>query len=40
MHDTGIYSWRYLYEIGQDQEAIWARYLSDLEAKGLKRDPR
>jgi DUF971 family protein len=40
MHDTGIYSWRYLYEIGQDQDAIWARYLSDLEAKGLTRDPR
>ena len=40
MHDTGIYSWRYLYEIGEKQDEIWARYLQDLEAKGLKRDPR
>ena len=40
MHDTGIYSWRYLYEIGEKQDEIWSRYLSDLAAKGLKRDPR
>jgi len=40
MHDTGIYSWRYLYEIGTKQDALWAQYLKDLEAKGLKRDPR
>jgi DUF971 family protein len=40
MHDTGIFSWRYLYEIGEKQDEIWARYLQDLEAKGQKRDPR
>ena len=40
MHDTGIFSWRYLYEIGEKQEELWARYLQDLAAKGLSRDPR
>ena len=24
LHDTGLYSWRYLYELGRDQEKIWA----------------
>ncbi len=40
LHDTGIYSWKYLREIGEDQEAIWAGYLAELEEKGLSRDPR
>jgi DUF971 family protein len=26
-HDTGLYSWKYLYELGRDREHIWARYL-------------
>src|SRR4029079_10845378 len=26
-HDTGLYSWDYLYEIGRNQEALWQRYL-------------
>ncbi len=39
MHDTGIFSWDYLFELGHDQETIWAAYLSDLDAKGLSRDP-
>ena len=39
LHDTGIFSWQYLYEMGSDMEAIWARYLSALETKGLGRDP-
>jgi DUF971 family protein len=37
-HDTGIYSWSYLYELGRDREAIWQRYLDALAAKGLSRD--
>lgn len=39
LHDTGIFSWTYLYGLGRNREAIWQRYLSALEAKGLSRDP-
>jgi DUF971 family protein len=39
LHETGIYSWAYLYEIGLDQEKIWAEYLAALHAQGLSRDP-
>lgn len=38
MHSTGIYSWRYLHELGREYETRWAEYLAALEAKGLKRD--
>ena len=37
-HDTGIYSWSYLRELGRDQEALWQRYLKKLEAAGASRD--
>ena len=40
LHDTGIYSWRYLYELGLNKDKVWAEYLKALEAKGLSRDPR
>ena len=40
LHDTGIFSWKYLYKLGDEQDAIWARYLAELESRGLKRDPR
>ena len=40
MHDTGIFSWRYLYELGLNQQKIWAEYLRALEERGLSRDPR
>ncbi len=36
-HDTGIYSWDYLYELGQQQASRWAAYLDALAAKGLGR---
>ena len=39
LHDTGIYSWAYLYEIGADREMIWQAYLDALDARGLSRDP-
>ncbi len=26
-HDTGLYSWKYLYELGRDRAQIWQRYL-------------
>jgi DUF971 family protein len=40
MHDTGIYSWRYLYQLGEEQEQRWADYLAALEKAGLSREPR
>lgn len=39
LHDTGIFSWTYLYHLGRNKEAIWQRYLAALEARGLSRDP-
>ena len=37
-HDTGIYSWDYLYDLGARQDDLWQRYLSRLEAAGASRD--
>jgi DUF971 family protein len=37
-HDTGLYSWDYLYELGSEQEIKWPAYLEELAAQGLKRD--
>ena len=39
LHDTGIYSWTYLYQLGKDKDQIWSDYLADLERLGLSRDP-
>ena len=39
LHDTGIFSWEYLYELGQDQDRRWRQYLDELAAKGLRREP-
>jgi DUF971 family protein len=36
-HDTGLYSWDYLYELGRGQNSKWATYLSSLRAKKLSR---
>lgn len=36
-HDTGLYTWRYLYELGRDQEKLWRAYLDALAAGGLSR---
>jgi DUF971 family protein len=38
-HNTGIYSWDYLYELGRDQQRLWTEYLASLEAAGASRDP-
>lgn len=38
MHDSGIYSWAFLRELGENAEAKFASYLTDLSAKGLDRD--
>ncbi len=37
-HDTGLYSWAYFYEMGQDQKKLWTEYLGKLAAQGLSRD--
>jgi DUF971 family protein len=39
LHDTGIFSWEYLYELGANQDEKWREYLADLHAKGLSREP-
>ena len=39
LHDTGLFSWRYLYELGERQDEIWQTYLAELDARGLSRDP-
>ncbi len=36
-HDTGIYSWDYLHEIGKNQDMLWARYLQQLADAGASR---
>jgi len=36
-HDTGIFSWDYLRELGMDQDRKWAAYLAALSAQGLSR---
>jgi DUF971 family protein len=38
-HDTGLYSWDYLYQLGRDQDSLWQRYLEQLAAAGGSRDP-
>lgn len=39
LHDTGIYSWSYLYELGLEQESRWRAYLAALAQAGLSREP-
>lgn len=38
-HDSGIFSWDILYDLGINQEARWADYLARLEAAGASRNP-
>jgi len=38
-HDTGIYSWEYLHELGAHHDELWQRYLDRLRAAGASRDP-
>jgi len=37
-HDSGIYAWDYLYELGQEQAELWAEYLERLREAGASRD--
>lgn len=37
-HDSGLYSWDYLYEIGMDRDRLWQEYLQRLQAAGASRE--
>ena len=37
-HDTGIFSWDYLYFLGSQEEKLWAQYTSRLAQAGVDRD--
>ncbi len=39
MHSTGIFSWDYLFELGQNHEQYWRDYLAELAEKKLLRAP-
>ena len=36
-HDTGLYSWDYLYDLGVNQQALWQSYLERLAVAGITR---
>lgn len=38
-HDSGLYTWDYLYQLAQNQERLWAEYLAELDSAGKSRDP-
>ena len=38
-HDSGIFAWDYLYELGTNQEQLWSDYLERLDAAGASREP-
>ena len=40
LHDSGIYSWEFLHQLGREYEFRWAADLDELAAKGLSREPR
>jgi len=40
LHDTGIYSWDYLYQLGLEYDKRWQAYLAALTARGLSREPK
>jgi len=37
-HDSGLYTWEYLYDLAHNQERYWQDYLRQLEAAGKSRD--
>ena len=37
-HDTGLFSWDYLEELGREKDARWGAYEAELADKGLSRD--
>ena len=39
LHDSGIYSWDYLWHLGENQKKIWMTYVDALAEAGLSREP-
>ena len=39
LHDSGLYSWDWLYHLGENQDQLWQTYLAALAERGLSRDP-
>jgi DUF971 family protein len=40
LHDTGLYSWEYLYQLGVEHDKRWRAYVAILGARGLSREPK
>jgi len=40
LHDTGIFSWDYLYQLGVEHDRRWRDYLAAIAARGLSREPK
>lgn len=38
-HDSGLYSWDYLYDLGINQETLWQQYLARMKEAGASREP-
>ncbi len=38
-HDTGLFTWAYLHQLGTQQASLWQDYLDKLSAAGRSRDP-
>lgn len=39
LHDSGLFTWDYLHELGAQFEQRWTTYLTELEEKGMSREP-
>ena len=37
-HNTGLYTWDYLYKLGKEQASLWTEYLAKLHAAGFEGD--
>ena len=37
-HDSGLFTWEYLYFLGEQEQALWAEYEQRLQAAGMQRD--
>lgn len=38
-HDSGLYTWEYIYNLGKHQDALWQDYLRQIEETGTSREP-
>ncbi|MGV0034524.1 MAG: gamma-butyrobetaine hydroxylase-like domain-containing protein [Candidatus Azotimanducaceae bacterium WSBS_2022_MAG_OTU7] len=39
-HDSGIFTWEYLFDLGENQQQNWEQYMTDLDAAGKSRTPQ